>query len=156
MNVRARQADGQGEALTIDEEMQLAAGLAPICGVGSSVGSAPWCRNTDEVQRRTEPIQTPVLLCMVEQDAPQAHSHARTLPLVKATLIGPSTPQSQSKRQLTPRQPPPEEIQDASEGPAVDLSSVTSVEDNFSFPCPEQPERVWGSPKMTRGSLLEV
>ncbi|WP_235514124.1 hypothetical protein, partial [Deinococcus sp. Leaf326] len=31
-----------------------------------------------------------------------------------------------------------------------------SVEDNFSFPCSEQPQQVWGSPKMTKGGLLEV
>ena len=98
MDIRARQADGQGEALTVNEEVQLAPSLAPVCGVGPGVRSTTGCGNADGVQRRAGPVQAPVLLRIVEQDAPMAHPHAPTLPLVEAALAGPSASQPQGHR----------------------------------------------------------
>ncbi|MDP9765455.1 hypothetical protein QO006_002906 [Deinococcus enclensis] len=88
---------------------------------------------------------------MVQQDAPQAHPHAPTLPLVEPTLTGPSAPESQCERELAPWEAPAEEIQDAGEGLSVGVS----------WPTASGPRRGRGKywlnqgPKLVRHQLLD-
>ena len=77
VDVGAGQADGQGEALSINQQMELAPGLPPVRGIGSSVCAAAWCRDADGVERRAGPVQAP---CCCAWSSRMRHRRIHTPP----------------------------------------------------------------------------
>lgn len=108
MHIGAGQRQGERDALSIDQYMELAPGLAPIRRVGAGVHSTPGGWNADGIQRGPRPIQLSLPLGVIQQDAPQAHPHAPTLPFAKAAFAGTPTSQAESQRELSPGQTPAE------------------------------------------------
>jgi len=118
VDVRPGQRDGERHAGGIDQQMKFAAGFAAVGGVASSVLAAARSGKAAPVQCRSGPVELIVQGGVVEHVLEEGRPEALGLPAMERTFTGDAAPESEGRGQLSPWEPPAQDVQNASEDAA--------------------------------------